>query len=200
MNQAGKFIVPPNASLAVLNNLFSQALSSGDTDAIVEIGKLIVEESNKINEEMAEREKLDAERKAKEELLKQFNANPRSKPTLHKIYLRRSSEEDIAAKVQIGDVFDDIALQDIKAKHSGKGRIFTSEDELKVYQGFKAAGKENIVFSDIEAELERLRKLGKEGNSTGEQGSPEAVAADSPVAGEEPDANGQTEDSDSADV
>ena len=68
------------------------------------------------------------------------------KPTQAKLFVRRSSDETILSVVPETDVFDDIAVQDIKREATGNKRIVTTDKELEDYQALKAAGVTDIIY------------------------------------------------------
>jgi hypothetical protein len=165
MEQKKEIIIPENASITELNSLFTKAISDGAKPEILsEIGRKLVEKTSIVQQEQVKRDKLEVERKGKEALLAKIVKEVRYKPTLLKIFGRRSTKEEIEAKVPVDVVFDDIELQDIKGKHTGKSRIYTDEEDLAAYRALKAAGKTNITYPEVEEEMKRLKK-----NRTGEE-------------------------------
>jgi hypothetical protein len=68
------------------------------------------------------------------------------KPTQAKLFVRRSSDETILSVVSDTDVFDDIAVQDIKRNATGNKRIVTTDEQLAAYQALKVDGVTDIIY------------------------------------------------------
>jgi hypothetical protein len=68
------------------------------------------------------------------------------KPTQAKLFVRRSSDNTILSVVPDTDVFDDIAVQDIKRDATGNKRIVTTEKQLEDYKNLKADGVTDILY------------------------------------------------------
>jgi hypothetical protein len=116
------------------------------TDLKVEVDESPEIELEKLKAEIEALKAEKAERKAKEDRLAKIAATPNFKPTQSKLFFRRASEEEILESVPYADVFDDIAVQEIKREATGNKRIITSEEELEAYQALIAEGKTVITY------------------------------------------------------
>jgi hypothetical protein len=126
---ATTIIIPENASLAEYKTLLDDARAQGaDINIIFAILDKI---------------------KAKEDRLALIAETEGFKPTRAKLFVRRTADEVIEELVPDVDVFDDIAVQDLKRKHTGNKRIFTDEDELKAFQELKVEGVSGIDYEMV---------------------------------------------------
>jgi hypothetical protein len=89
------------------------------TDLKVEVGENPESELEKLKAENEELKAEKAKRKAEEDRLALIAATEGFKPTRAKLFVRRVDEKEIEEIVPDVDVFDDIAVQDLKRKHTG---------------------------------------------------------------------------------
>jgi len=121
------------------------------------------------------------------------------KPTQAKLFVRRTTEEEIEMLVPDSDVFDDIELQEIIRKATGLTRAFTDDDKLADYQALKAEGATGITY-DKEKEcvvanpVEAAPAPPTAPTAPTEEGSASAEGKDAEKPDAETDANDKPED------